>query len=303
MTDLKEKLSAYARVDENVSMQKMTTLRIGGHARYTVYPETLTAFDGVMRILEREGISFKMIGKGSDLLCSDDDFDGAVIRFDRSLNRNYYNGCEVISEAGTSLIGLAVGAGQRGLSGLEFASGIPGTLGGAVFMNAGAYKSDISKVVEEVLVYKDHNFVWMKKEDCDFSYRHSIFQKHPDWIIVAARMHFTEEDPKVIEELMEDRRRRRLASQPLTDPSCGSVFKNPEEGNAWQYIDGIGYRGKQIGGALVSPKHCNFIVNAGNATAEDYMTLVREIQEKVLAKYGILLETEMEMFNWKTEEE
>ena len=298
MDELLTELQQYGTAECNVPFSAMTTLRIGGNARYVFYPDSDVALDAVIRMLNERNVSYKMLGKGSDLLCSDDDYDGVVIRLDRHFNDMYFDGCEVTVQAGASLIALAVAAMQRGLSGMEFASGIPGTVGGAVYMNAGAYKSCMGDIVREIFVYRDSRLEWIPAEICGFAYRSSIFQEHPDWIILAVKIMLSEKNKDEIAQLMEDRRKRRFASQPLEFPSCGSVFRNPEGRNAWELIDGIGYRGRRIGDAEVSTKHCNFIVNRGHATAEDYITLVREIQDEVRKKYGIELHTEMEMFNW-----
>lgn len=298
MIDLRKELTSFAEVDFDRSFREMTTLRIGGKVKYTIYPKDIVALDAIIGILDGSGVPYKLIGKGSDLLCSDRPFEGAVIRLDRHFNDFYVDGTSMVAEAGCSIIALSVEAMKRGLSGLEFASGIPGTLGGAVFMNAGAYRSSMSEITEEVCVYHDRRVEWMPAEACGFGYRSSYFQKHPDVTVLAVRMKLSEKDSGEISALMDDRRRRRMESQPLDKPSCGSVFRNPADANAWALIDGIGYRGKAVGGAMVSPKHCNFIVNTGGASAEDYAELVREIQEKVMEKYGIALETEMEKFNW-----
>ncbi len=298
MINLYDELAAYAEVECDKSFKEMTTLRIGGKVRYTIYPKDVLALCEIMRVLDREHVPFKLLGKGSDLLCSDKPYDGAVIRLDRFFNDFHIFGTRMVAEAGCSIIALSVEAMKKGLSGLEFASGIPGTLGGTLFMNAGAYRSSMSDVVQEVCVYHDKKVFWMNNAECEFAYRTSFFQKHPDYIILAASFALDEKNSEDIDALMADRRRRRMASQPLDKPSCGSVFRNPDERNAWSFIDGIGYRGKSIGGAMVSDKHCNFIVNTGGATANDYAALVEEIKEKVFEKYGVRLETEMEKFNW-----
>lgn len=299
MNDIYRQLSQIAETDKDMPLSSMTTLRIGGYARYVVYPNSDIALDLIIRLIHEQNLSYKLIGKGSDLLCSDDDYDGIVIRLDRYFNNAYFKDNEVTVQAGCSTVALAVQAMKNGLSGLEFASGIPGTVGGAVFMNAGAYRASMSDIVKEVFIYRNGRLEWIPCSECGFTYRHSCFHDHPDWIILAARLSLEPKDSKEINDLMQNRRERRLASQPLEYPSCGSVFRNPEGKNAWQLIDGIGYRGKEIGGACVSPKHCNFIINKNHATAKDYIQLVEEIQKAVKEKYGIMLETEMEKFNWQ----
>lgn len=299
MDELLNELNKIAMTTCDQPLSRMTTLQIGGKAKYVAYPETDVALDALLRLLKEKNITYKMIGKGSDLLCSDDDFDGVVIKLDRNFHDVIFEDDRITVQAGASIIALAIDAAKRGLSGLEFASGIPGTVGGTIYMNAGAYKSCMADVVKEVFVYRDGKMEWIKAAECEFSYRTSIFQKHTDWIILAARLQMTRKDPAEIQELMENRRQRRMASQPLNLPSCGSVFRNPEGMNAWELIDGIGYRGHRKGGAEVSSKHCNFIVNVDHATADEYMALVKEIQDKVKEKYGVELKTEMEKFNWK----
>lgn len=298
MKTLTEEISSIAETEVNMPLSSMTTLRIGGYAKYVVYPKTDIALDALIRLFKNRQLPYKVIGKGSDLLCSDKDYDGAVIRLDRYFNGAFFHDDTVTVQAGCSIIALAIEAMKNGLSGLEFASGIPGTIGGAVFMNAGAYRSSMSDIVREVFVYRDGRLEWIPASECCFGYRSSAFHEHLDWVIVAARLKLTHKDPDSIRELMDNRRQRRLASQPLEYPSCGSVFRNPEGMNAWELIEGIGYRGKRKGGAAVSEKHCNFIINENHATAEDYLSLVEEIQQKVKEKYGVELQTEMEKFNW-----
>ncbi len=299
MNDYRELLERYAQVDENVPLAHMTTLRIGGNARYVAYPENFLSLEGLMRVIAENGIPYKMIGKGSNLLCADRPFEGVVIRLDRHFTDCYFDGEYVTAEAGASIIALAYEAMKNGLSGLEFASGIPGTVGGVIFMNAGAYKSSVADIVDSVSVYRDGKIEWLSPEECAFAYRTSIFQQHPEWIVLAARFRLVHEDQNAIRSLMDSRRERRMASQPLDFPSAGSVFRNPMDTPAWKLIEGIGYRGRQIGGAKVSEKHVNFIVNAGGATAADFAALADEIIEKVRETYGVDLHMEVEKFNWQ----
>ncbi|MBQ6487979.1 MAG: UDP-N-acetylmuramate dehydrogenase [Solobacterium sp.] len=298
MDELLKELSEYAVVETDVPMSSMTTLHIGGPAKYVVYPENTIALDAIMKLLKEKNIPFKVFGKGSNLLCSDHPFNGVVLRLDRHMDAYYFNDDEVTAEAGCSLIALSYAAAKHGLSGLEFASGIPGTIGGAVFMNAGAYKSSMSEVLKEVFVYRDGVLEWIKAEDCMFGYRSSIFQKHNDWIVAGVKLKLVPGNIDEIRSLMDNRRERRISSQPLDKPSAGSVFRNPENSAAWKLIEGIGYRGRTIGGAKVSEKHVNFIVNENCAKASDYLDLVQEIQEKVRSQFGIDLHMEVEKFNW-----
>lgn len=299
MIDLYKELEALAEVEENIPLSKMTTLRIGGVARYVVYPENTLSLQGVMNKLNQYHIPYKVIGKGSNLLCSDEPFDGVIIRLDRYLCNAYFDNEHLVAEAGCSIIALSYEAMKNELSGLEFASGIPGTVGGVTFMNAGAYKSSMADVIDSVSVYRDDKIEWIQNADCGFSYRTSIFQKHPDWIILAVKMTLQKGDQKEIRELMDSRRERRMNSQPLDKHSAGSIFRNPEEIPAWKLIEGAGFRGKRIGDAVVSEKHVNFIVNENHASAKDFITLVTDVQKAVKDKYDIDLYMEVEKFNWR----
>lgn len=292
-------LNEYCDVLENEPLALHTTYKVGGKARYFVYPKNEIALMRLLKEAKENQIETKIIGKGSNLLVSDDDYDGMVICLDRYFNEVIFEKNKVSAYAGQSIIYLAHEAMKRGLSGLEFASGIPGTVGGACFMNAGAYKSEMKDVVEAVWVLKEGNCVWMSVEECEFSYRNSIFKRNPDWVILAVRFHLTPKDPLEIKELMDSRRQRRMASQPLDKPSAGSVFKNPEDMPAWKYIEESGLRGKCINGAKVSEKHANFIVNEREAKAQDIYDLIELIQKSVYEKFNVFLKAEVECFNWK----
>ena len=292
-------LNEYCDVLENEPLALHTTYKVGGKARYFVYPKNEIALMRLLKETKENQIETKIIGKGSNLLVSDDDYDGMVICLDRYFNEVIFEKNKVSAYAGQSIIYLAHEAMKRGLSGLEFASGIPGTVGGACFMNAGAYKSEMKDVVEAVWVLKEGNCVWISVEECEFSYRNSIFKRNPDWVILAVRFHLTPKDPLEIKELMDSRRQRRMASQPLDKPSAGSVFKNPEDMPAWKYIEESGLRGKCINGAKVSEKHANFIVNEREAKAQDIYDLIELIQKSVYEKFNVFLKAEVECFNWK----
>ena len=294
-----EKLEGIGEVSLDRQLKMMTTYRVGGKAKYTVYPKDDLGLTELIKICQDEKVPYKLIGKGSNLLCSDNDFDGVIIRLDHTFINSYYEDDYLIAQAGCSIIALAYETMKKGLSGLEFASGIPGTLGGATYMNAGAYKSSMSDIIESVLVWKNGNLEWMKNEELEFGYRTSIFKSHPEWIIIGVKMKLTKEDPDKIRELIEKRRQRRIDTQPLDYPSCGSIFRNPSDNSfAWQYIDALGYRGKQKGGAMVSNKHPNFIINYDNAKASDIKELIDAINKDMQDKYGFTLKLEVEWFNW-----
>lgn len=297
---LEERLKAYGDVLVEEPLKKHTTFKIGGNCRYFVYPKNELCLTIILELLEAEGLSFRTLGKGSNILCSDDNYEGVIICLDRYFTDFYFedDGTCVV-QSGTSIILLAHEAMKRSFSGLEFASGIPGTVGGAVYMNAGAYKSDMSKILKEVFVYRDGSCHWVPVEELDYAYRHSIFQSHPDWIVLGAKCKLELSDQKGIRDLMDSRRQRRLSAQPLDRPCAGSMFRNPENAQAWELIENIGYRGKSIGGAKVSDKHANFIINDKNATAKEIMELVTSIQKEVKKQFNIDLRMEVERFNWE----
>lgn len=297
---LEYKLQTYGDVECNEPLKKHTTFRIGGEARYFIYPKNEICLMRILEILKEEQIAHKIFGKGSNILCGDDFYDGAVICLDRYFTDFYFEADGIcVAQAGCSIILLAHEAMKQSLSGLEFASGIPGTLGGAIFMNAGAYRSDISMLLQSVFVLKDGRCEWIDVQELDYSYRHSKFQTQRDWIILGARLQLKKGDQKEIRDLMDARRKRRMETQPLNKPCAGSMFRNPENAQAWELIEKIGYRGKRIGGAMVSDKHANFIVNEEDASAKDIIALVSEIQQRIKQEFDIDLRTEVERFNWK----
>ncbi len=298
MEYLINKLMSTCKVDRNVPLSKLTTLRIGGIADAVVYPTSYLALIEAFTCIVDSKIPYKVLGKGSNVLCSDEPFHGIIIKLDRSINDFYFTDTNLIASAGCSIIHMSTEAMKRGLSGLEFASGIPATVGGTCFMNAGAYKSHMKDVIEEVLILKDKHLQWITHEECQFNYRTSIFHHHRDWLIVAVKYRLEKSNSDDIRETMDSRRKRRLTSQPLEYPSAGSVFKNPENNHTWKIIENLGYRGKQIGGAKVSEKHTNFIINVKAATATDFLSLVEEIQRDAKNNFNEELVMEVEKFNF-----
>lgn len=274
----------------------LTTVKMGGHIRHFVMPNNVDDLKEIVDYLKTNKILFKVVGNGSNLICGESEFDGVVINL-KKINSYEISNEEVYVEAGVMAPALANILAKQGLSCLEFASGIPGTMGGLIYMNAGAYKGEMADVINEVLVLKDNEFVWMKNDECNFSYRHSIFHDHPRWVVIAAKLKLVKKSSEIIVDLMNDRLQRRRQTQPLDMPSAGSCFRNPDDGFAWKLIDGIGYRGAEKNGVCVSEKHSNFIVNTGNGTAEDYLGIAYEVQDKVKEKYGIKLVMEVEKFN------
>ena len=293
---IREFLSGHGEYHDDKSFAELTTLRMGGKIAHFVLPETIDDLKSIISFVKTEHIPFKVIGNGSNLVCGESSYDGVVICLKKICGYEIMND-EVYVEAGMMAPKLANILAEEGLSCLEFASGIPGNIGGLVYMNAGAYKKEMADVIKEVLVLKDGELVWFDKSELNFSYRHSIFHDHPRWVVVAAKLSVEKKDAKQIKEIMADRLQRRKDSQPLDKPSAGSCFRNPEGGFAWKLVDGIGYRGYSINDVSVSDKHSNFIVNNGHGTAQDYLQIAYDIQEKVKKQYGVKLVMEVEKFN------
>ena len=288
------------KIDENVNIRKLTTYKAGGVASILAFPNNVHQLVELIKLLESRNVKFKIIGNGSNLLFSDKVYDGVLI------NLREFDTCKFLSNnrvkvgAGFPLIKLSLRCAKRGLTGLEFASGIPGTVGGAVFMNAGAYKSDMGYVVTSCKVLTDKlEIITLTNAELDFHYRSSFLQKHREYICLEATIHLRKGKREAIENLIEERKQRRVASQPLEFPSCGSVFRNPPDDFAGRLIEEAGLKGKRIGGAVVSEKHANFIVNDKNASSEDIHSLIMLVHDTVLDKYGVDLKIEQEFVNWE----
>lgn len=302
MNDVEIKLQMYGDLLIDAPLSAHTTFRIGGKAKYFLYPKSTLGLMRVLDIAKENDLEVRIFGKGSNILASDEDYKGLILCLDRYFSDFYFEeDGTCIAQSGTSIILLAHEAMKRELCGLEFASGIPGTIGGAVFMNAGAYKSEIRDIIDKVFVLKENHCCWLSVDELAMSYRSSVFQKQRDWIILAVKLRLSKGSGQEIRDLMDSRRQRRIASQPLNLPSAGSIFRNPDQLPAWQCIEDVGLRGYRIGGAMVSDKHANFIVNVEHASANDVMELIALIQQKVKDKYQIDLKTEVEHFNWPKE--
>ena len=284
---------------KNVSLAKYTTYKVGGNAKYMVFPKNIDKLLLLIKTLNFRKIKFKVLGKGSNTLFSDNEYDGVIIKLD-SFNNITFKGTKLKAGAGVSLITLANEAQKRGLTGLEFASGIPGTVGGAVFMNAGAYKSDMGYIVEKIRVLTPkYEVITLTNKELDFHYRSSFLQRHRDYICLDADIKLQKGDKNAIKEVMRDRKERRMESQPLEYPSCGSVFRNPEGLFAGKLIEDCGLKGYSIGGAKVSEKHANFIINYNNATGKDLHDLILYVQGQVKEKFDVDLKIEQEFVNWE----
>ena len=288
------------KIYENVSISKYTTYRVGGICRVMAYPTDVSELIKLLKLLKSRNIKYKILGNGSNLLFSDKDYDGFLIKLNSFDTLTFFGNNKVKVGAGYSLIKLSLMAAKKGLTGLEFASGIPGTVGGAVFMNAGAYKSDMGYVVETVKVLTPNlEIINLENKEMNFHYRSSFLQTHRDYVCLEVILKLNVGKREAIEDVIRERRERRVASQPLEYPSAGSVFRNPEGGFAGQLIEESGLKGMTKGGAMISDKHANFVINYKDATSSDIKYLIDLAHDTVLEKYNVDMKIEQEFVNWE----
>lgn len=283
------------QVFEDVDLSSYTTYKIKATGKILVIPSDILCLKKLIDYIKKNNLKHKVLGNGSNLIFSNEVYDGILIKLD-SFNDLEIDDCIVNVGAGYNLMKLALKCSMMGLSGLEFATGIPGSVGGSVYMNAGAYNSDISSVlVSAMILTPDLEIVKYENSDFNFSYRTSVLQGKSDYICLSAQFKLSHGNRDEIMELVNNRRERRFSSQPLEYPSAGSVFRNPVGDYAGRLIEEIGYKGKSIGGAKVSEKHANFIINTGGATGSDICALINDIRKNVKEKYGVELKVEQEI--------
>ena len=288
------------KIYENVSISKYTTYRVGGICRVMAYPTDVSELIKLLKLLKSRNIKYKILGNGSNLLFSDKEYDGFLIKLNSFDTLTFLGNNKVKVGAGYSLIKLSLMAAKKGLTGLEFASGIPGTVGGAVFMNAGAYKSDMGYVVETVKVLTPNlEIINLENKEMNFHYRSSFLQTHRDYVCLEVILKLNVGKREAIEDVIRERRERRVVSQPLEYPSAGSVFRNTEGGFAGQLIEESGLKGMTKGGAMISDKHANFVINYKDATSSDIKYLIDLAHDTVLEKYNVDMKIEQEFVNWE----
>ena len=281
------------RVFTEEAMSQHTTFKIGGPADYFLMPDKGEDVGRVIKICKEKEIPYFILGNGSNLLVGDGGYRGAVIQIYRNMSSVTVEGNEITAQAGALLSAVAAAAKNASLTGFEFAGGIPGTIGGAVVMNAGAYGGEMKDVLTEVTVMNAEGDIFtLPTEELELGYRTSII-KTAGYIVLEAKIRLKEGDPEVIRETMKDLTIRRTTKQPLEYPSAGSTFKRPEGYFAGKLIMDSGLAGYQVGGAQVSEKHCGFVINAGDATARDVRTLMDNVRDIVYKKYGVTLEPEV----------
>lgn len=281
------------RVFTEEAMSQHTTFKIGGPADYFLMPDKGEDVGRVIKICKEKEIPYFILGNGSNLLVGDGGYRGAVIQIYRNMSSVTVEGNEITAQAGALLSAVAAAAKNASLTDFEFAGGIPGTIGGAVVMNAGAYGGEMKDVLTEVTVMNAEGDIFtLPTEELELGYRTSII-KTAGYIVLEAKIRLKEGDPEVIRETMKDLTIRRTTKQPLEYPSAGSTFKRPEGYFAGKLIMDSGLAGYQVGGAQVSEKHCGFVINAGDATARDVRTLMDNVRDIVYKKYGVTLEPEV----------
>ncbi len=282
------------KIMDNVPLKNLTSYKLSGIASKVIFPSNVPELIELMKYIRKNHLKYKVIGSGSNLIF-DGDYNGILIKLDK-LDHLTIKNCEITVEAGYLLKKLALKACRLGLTGLEFATGIPGTVGGACSNNSGAYNSDMGYIVKSLKVLTPSlEIKIMENKELDYHYRTSFFEKNPEYIILEANIQLKKGNKQEILEIVEDRKKRRIASQPLEYPSAGSVFRNPNNNYAGKLIEDIGYKGKQKNDAMVSEKHANFIINKGNASGRDIIELINEIKEKVKQTYDIDLYLEQEI--------
>lgn len=295
-SELDQKIKEYLpdlKMECNIPMARHTSFHIGGPAKRMAFPSNSEQMVLLTSFAKQCGANPLVIGNGTNLLVDDAGLDRLVIDTSSNMNRmELTDRCTIVADAGVSLRKLAIFAWEHGLTGLEFAHGIPGTLGGAVYMNAGAYGGEMKQVVAQVTALYPEGIRKLTPEQADFGYRHSVFSDGTG-VVLSAELQLAEGNSDDIRAKMDDLMMRRKTSQPLEYPSAGSTFKRPEGYFAGTLIDQCGLKGTTVGGACVSPKHAGFLINTGGATCSDVLRLIALIQNTVERKTGVRLEPEL----------
>ncbi len=281
------------RIKCNEPMKLHTTFRAGGPADFFAVPETKEEVRGLVRLCEDAGMPYYIIGNGSNLLVSDRGYRGLIIQIYKEMGRIAAANGQITAQSGALLSRVAAKALEEGLSGLEFASGIPGTLGGACMMNAGAYGGEMKDVLSSVLVLTpEGEFLTLHSGELDMGYRTSVISKK-GYIVLEACIQLEKGDKESIRSRMEELRKKRTSKQPLEYPSAGSTFIRPEGSFAGKLIEDAGLRGFRVGGAQVSEKHCGFVINRDGASAAEIAELMRQVSARVEEQFGVVLEPEV----------
>ncbi|MES5940104.1 MULTISPECIES: UDP-N-acetylmuramate dehydrogenase [unclassified Bacillus cereus group] len=284
------------RVLVNEALARYTTMKIGGPADILIVPKHVASIEKTLQLVKKYKTKWTVIGRGSNLLVSDLGIEGAVIRLGEGLEHLEVEKHRVRVGGGYPLIKLSTLLSRQGLSGLEFASGIPGSVGGAVYMNAGAHKSDISNILSKALILFENGTIdWLTHEEMEFSYRTSVLQTKRPGIVLEAEFQLQVGEREGIVSVMQKNKDYRRETQPWNHPCAGSIFRNPIPYFAGDLIEKAGLRGYQIGGAQISEMHGNFIINTGGASAQDVLSLIALIKQTIKDKFGVEMHTEVEI--------
>lgn len=283
------------RVCIDEPMKKHTTFRIGGNADFFVMPKSVEEVQAVVALCRQEGMPYYILGNGSNLLVSDKGYRGTIIQIYKEMNDIHIEGTEVKVQAGALLSKIGSATLAAGLTGFEFAAGIPGTVGGAVVMNAGAYGGEMKDILKSATVLTENGEVLtLYNRELELGYRTSIIARK-GYTVLEAVYELQPGDKESIRARMDELKTQRVTKQPLEYPSAGSTFKRPEGYFAGKLIQDAGLRGFRVGGAQVSEKHCGFVINTGDATAQDVMELIRQVSDKVMQEFGVKLEPEVKV--------
>ncbi|EMY4797028.1 UDP-N-acetylmuramate dehydrogenase [Bacillus pacificus] len=281
-------------VDEPLA--RYTTMKIGGPADILIVPKHVAGIEKTLQLVKKYKTKWTVIGRGSNLLVSDLGIEGVVIRLGEGLDHLEVEKHRVRVGGGYPLIKLSTLLSRQGLAGLEFASGIPGSVGGAVYMNAGAHKSDISNIFSKALIlFEDGTIDWLTHEEMEFSYRTSVLQTKRPGIVLEAEFQLQIGEREGIVSVMQKNKDYRRETQPWNHPCAGSVFRNPIPYFAGDLIEKAGLRGYQIGGAQISEMHGNFIINTGGASAQDVLSLIALVKQTIKDKFSVEMHTEVEI--------
>jgi len=284
------------RVLVNEPLARYTTMKIGGPADILIVPKHVAGIEKTLQLVKQYKTKWTVIGRGSNLLVSDQGIEGVVIRLGEGLDHLEVEKHKVRVGSGYSLIKLSTLLSRQGLAGLEFASGIPGSVGGAVYMNAGAHKSDISSVLSKALIlFEDGTIDWLTNKELEFSYRASVLQTKRPGIVLEAVFQLQAGKREEIVRSMQNNKDYRRETQPWNHPCAGSVFRNPIPHFAGDLVEKAGLRGYRIGGAQISEMHGNFIVNTGGASAQDVLSLIELIKHTIKDKFDVDMHTEVEI--------
>ncbi|MGX5473831.1 UDP-N-acetylmuramate dehydrogenase [Bacillus toyonensis] len=284
------------RVLVNEPLARYTTMKIGGPADILIVPKHVAGIEKILQLVKKYKIKWTVIGRGSNLLVSDKGIEGVVIRIGEGLDHLEVEKHRVRVGGGYPLIKLSTLLSRQGLAGLEFASGIPGSVGGAVYMNAGAHKSDISNILSKALIlFENGTIEWLTNRGMEFSYRTSVLQTKRPGIVLEAEFQLQVGEREEIVRNMQKNKDYRRETQPWNHPCAGSVFRNPIPYFAGDLVEKAGLRGYQIGGAQISEMHGNFIINTGGASAQDVLDLISLIKHTIKDKFGVEMHTEVEI--------